>query len=506
MAKAKRKGKKKSPMGKFKRYLYPVVLILLVGVTFVLVKFGISLFHASKTIENLPEKMAQLRAEPSKIFSADGKLLYTSSEQYRLPVELGEVPPKLRDAVLVAEDKRFYEHQGVDPVGIGRALFNLGKKGGGSTLTMQLSKQLYTSTERSLDRKLNDIALAVMMERRMTKDEIFQLYLNQVYFGSGAYGIKAAAEVFFGKSLDALTLGESALLARCVRLPSTQNPLTNPEAALANRDVVLALLRNEGKISEKEYESALREKLRLKPNPKVTQAKIHAAPYAVQHVLQVLRETRPDIDLNEGGYRIDTTINAEIQEDAEQAVQSLVRRYRRGKVNWGAFLLMDRQGRILAEVGGADYKLNQFNVVSMGKRQPGSAFKPFVYATALANGDLDPDESLSNERHTWRIPGGKPWTPENSNGKYSGRMSVEYAFKHSVNVPAVHVIDKTGPDHVVAYASQVFGFKSRLDPVLPLALGSSAVSPLEMAQAYSVFQSGGDRATPFIISRIQGPE
>jgi penicillin-binding protein 1A len=464
---------------------------------------------AAKVLPNLASVMDRVRKSPTVIVSDDGTTLYTMSSERRLPVRSEEIPRVVIDATLAAEDKRFFEHQGVDVWALGRVLVTNAREGrlaqGASTLTMQLAKRVYTGPERTFDRKIRDMALAVMMERKLTKQQILELYLNQVFYGSGAYGIGAAAQTYFGKDLNELSVAEAATLARCVRRPSDENPIADPERAVQNRNVVLGIMREEGMIDEGTYQAAIAEPLRVRRASSGAAASAKLAPYFVDAVLEQLRRETPDVDYSAGGYRIETTLVYRIQRIAGREVIRLVRSER--SASTAAMLVMARDGRVLAMVGGVDYDRNQFNMIVQGRRQPGSAFKPFIYAAALENGTIDASSSLSNERIVMTDPStGKTWRPENANGRYGGWVSVRSALAMSINLPAIRVLEKVGVSTAIQVCRRSFGFESDLDPVLPLALGASAVSPMELAQGYSVFQLGGSRAKPRMIKRVIGPD
>jgi penicillin-binding protein 1A len=449
--------------------------------------------------------------KPSEILSSDGKVLYRVSTEFREPVfNISEVPKVVRDATLAAEDKRFYQHGGVDYVALLRMLFTNVREGrlaqGGSTLEMQLAKRLGSNGERTFNRKMQDVALAYRMEQVFTKDQILLLYLNQVYYGSGAFGIKAAADVYLGKRLDQLTPSDAALLARLVRRPSKENPFDDLKASLRNRDVVLGVMRDENMIDEDTFESAKKEKPHIRRRAFGSGAVTFGAPYFVQYVLDFVKKEMPDIDLDSGGYRIQTTLDSRLQDVAEEEVRRVVEANRRRKVTTGAFVLTDADGRIMAMVGGVDFKRNQYNAVTQGHLQPGSAFKPIVYATALNNGVIGEDERISNARYYYDDGYGNQQQISNDNDDYGGSKSIESALAYSINVCAARVMEKTGPSAVVDTAYSAFGFHSHLDPYLSLALGTSVVTPLEMAEAYSVFQLKGDRATPFGVSSVSGPD
>ncbi|MFQ3587342.1 MAG: PBP1A family penicillin-binding protein, partial [Fimbriimonadaceae bacterium] len=473
--------------------------------------FSKALSWAEGQLPKLDNITASLNVEPSVIVASDGTVLYRAIAEYRRPVTFDEIPPVVRNAVLAAEDHRFFEHRGVDYISAIRAVLTNVREGqmaeGASTITMQLAKRLYTSPEKTLERKMRDAALALQIERRKSKNEILRLYMNQVYFGNRAYGIKAAAEVYFGKSLDQLTISDSALLAGMLQRPSRTNPYRNYEAAIARRNVVLRRMLDEGMISEAEHAAAVAEEPVLRERRFESGARHLRAPYFVDYVLGVLEEELPGIDLLSGGYRIETTLDVRAQEAAERAVKSVVEENRRRGVSTGAFMLMNAQGEIKAMVGGVDYGRNQFNVITQGRRQPGSAFKPMVYATALSTGAITINSSISNQQLTITDSRGRTrlW-PRNANNKYSDAVSVRTAMAASINVPAVRINEKVGPRTVANYSRDVFGIRSELDPVLPLALGSSAVRPIELAEAYSVFMLEGDRVRPFGVRKIVGPD
>ena len=492
-----------------------VATVGFIGGCFGLFTFMNELQDAQQEVRKFQQMHESFQAKPSEIYSSDGQLLYSRQTERREYVSIDGIPQFVQNAMIAAEDKRFREHAGVDPWALGRIILVNGREGrmaqGGSTITMQLAKLVSENSEKTFSRKFHDIALAVATERQLQKDQILELYLNKVYFGNQAYGIQAAAENYFGKPVTKLSLGEAALLVRLVRKPSSWahlNEGVNLDAAIKNRNIVLGIMLEEKMIQQDAYEKALQEVPKFNKNPLRTTAHIFAAPYFVSHVLRVLEKDYPDVDLKLGGYRIETTIDLGMQAIADQAVRETVRDHRDDGVNTGAFVLMNGEGQILAEVGGLNYKKNQYNYVYRGSRQPGSSFKPFVYATAFLDGKLNSvDDEISNERFT--LPPGKgrreEWSPRNDDGRYGGSVTARTALALSMNVPAVRVMDMVGVSEVVRTASEVFGFQSKIHPYLTSALGASEVNMLEMAQAYSVFMLRGDRATPFTIRRIIGP-
>jgi penicillin-binding protein 1A len=470
---------------------------------------------AGTRLGTLPEIMDRISLPPSKIVTADGVVIYQASEVYRKPVKLAEVPKLVQNAVLAAEDKRFYDHSGVDIWALGRVLRENVREGrnaqGGSTLTMQLAKRLFTSPDKTFKRKFDDIALAMAIEQRLTKDQILELYLNQVYFGEGATGIKAAAEIYLNKSLAQVTVSDAAMLSRCVRRPSDQNPFKNLKKSIENRNVVLATMREEGMISESEYDSALKEQPKIAKDGGAARVRRRGADFFIDYVLEQIKENPAlaDVDLGRGGYTIETTLNYSLEKVAEEAVKDVVNANRRRGIGTGAFVLMDGQGQILCMVGGKSYRESQVNVITHGMCQPGSSFKPFMYASALRTGAISMNDSISNLPYKYVFPGRseKPWEPKNSVRYDGSSASIRTAFSLSLNIPAARVMEKVGPDQVVTDARAAFGFTSnRIRPYMSLALGTAEVHPLEMAQAYTVFMLGGDRATPYGIRRIIGPD
>lgn len=487
-------------------FAYGILLLLVITVASGVVWFR-ALTQARAEMPGVEAELSNLHIPPSEILSANGEVLYEESDKFQEPVTLNQVPKVVQEAIISAEDRRFYQHSGVDIWALMRAVFVTAKNRrfsqGASTLAMQLAKRLTSKGQKTLSRKLNDMALAYEMENEWSKHHVLQLYLNEVYFGEGAYGIKAAAQTYFNKELDQLTLAEAAMLARCVRRPSDENPFVNLSKSIANRNVVLQIMKEDNLISESQYQKAVSAKVHLGKRHVIGSARILAAPYFVVQVLQNLKQNHPSIDLKDGGYQIYTTLNTKVQDATENAVLNVVQNYSDQGVNQGAFVLFNRQGGIIAEVGGTNYEKNQFNIVTMGSLQPGSSFKPIVYATAIANNILSADSYVSNDRFVYVDPKThKVWSPRNDNGEYGGQVSVREAVADSINVPAVRTLTEVGIPKVIRYAHKIFGIKSHLPPFPTLALGACTVSPLEMGEAYSVFFLRGDRFKPYTIDHI----
>ena len=488
-------------------------MVALVGVAGVLYLFLQATREAEGEIGSIEQKFVVADPKATTIISADGQVLYQLTTENRKSFKLSDVPQTVRNAFLAAEDRRFYSHPGVDPIGLARVVFLAAREGkasqGGSTLTMQLAKLFVNGSEHSFARKLKDIAVATQLEKLKTKDQILELYLQRVYFGEGAHGLASAADTYFGKEVSELTLSEAAMLARCVRRPSSENPFKDFDRAIQNRNVVLSIMQQDGQIDSQQYEEALAEKPKLNTGSTGILAMKPRCPFFVDDVLRRLKVDFPDLDLRGGGYRIETTIRTDLQQIAEKAVRQVVNEHRRDGVSQGAFVLVNREGQILCEVGGVDYKRSQWNVVTQSKRPPGSSFKPIVYATALATGALQPNQSISNapiRKKDRNQPGGY-WVPKNDSRRENAPYySLDSAMASSINLCAIHTIEAAGVNTVVGYAHDTFGIRSKLDPTEPLALGASGVSPIEMAEAYSVFMLRGDRLQPTPILRIIGPD
>lgn len=460
---------------------------------------------AAEMVPKLPEIMEGLRNRPSTIVSSDGTILYSQQENYRKAVKRSEIPENVVSAILAAEDKRFYDHGGIDPIALARILFVAAKEGdasqGGSTLTMQVAKRVFTGDSPTIERKLDNMALAVQIERILTKDQILELYANESYFGERAYGIAAAADVYFGKTLDELTISEAATLARCVRRPSQENPVRNLDKALRNRNTVLRIMRDEKFITEAEYTTARAEELKVRPDRPRTISGEKKAPYFVDYVLAQLE--KEGVDISTGGYRVVTTINLKYQEIADKGVSKWVDRLRGYRVNQMACLVTDSQGRILAMVGGPDYKKSQFNMIWMPPgRQPGSSFKPFVYAAGLERGAFSSNSTISTKAMK------KPGTNEYfKGGANRGRVTIASALASSNNTAAVRAMDEVGSGNVVEFCRTKLGLRqSNLPSVISLALGSGEAYMTELASAYGVFQSHGTRYPTYAISRITLPD
>jgi penicillin-binding protein 1A len=463
---------------------------------------------------DLPQIEALEAYKPSaitRVYSADGVQLVELFVERRDPVSLAQIPPALITALLTTEDRAFYEHSGIALRGIARAaiknVLRARLSEGASTLTQQLAKTLFLTPRKSFIRKLREALLAMQLERRYTKDELLTLYLNQVYFGSGAYGVAAAARIFFNKKIDALSLAQCALIAGLPRAPSRYSPLVDPQLAQRRRDVVLTLMHRTGAISASDFQQALQEPVA----PPAPRAQDRKASYFLAYIKRDLEEAVGADLLYKGGLTIYTTLDNRLQEAAEQAVSDglevLQNRMRHNglpnpKPEAALLSLRVETGAILSMVGGRDASGSGFNRASTALRQPGSAFKPLVYALAIEKG-FEQNHTLLDAPVVFpNTAPGDDWRPENSSATYAGEISLRWALAQSKNIPAVRLIEQLGPSSVVAFAHQL-GIDAALKSNLSLALGTSEVSLLQLTAAYTVFANRGKYIQPYGVLEIR---
>lgn len=447
--------------------------------------------------------------QSTQIYDSQGTVIATlAGGVNRRPVKLADISPWLVKATLAVEDRRFYEHSGVDVRGLARAAWvdvrHLSKREGASTLTQQLARNLYLSHQRTWSRKLKEAWYAARLEQTYSKDEILTLYLNQIYYGHGAYGAEAAARMYFGKPAKDLTLSESALLAGIPKGPRYYSPHLHPAEAEKRRHTVLQAMLETKAVTREQATAASRDKPVVKPLPEEPDRN---APYFADYVKRVAVE-RLGIDerlLNEGGLSITTTLDMNMQRAAEEAVK---RGFPKDSQLQTALVAMDpRNGYIKAMVGGLSYKRNQYNRVFATTRQPGSSFKPIVYATALEQRVVTPSTRFRSEPTIFYYDNNREiYRPSNFNDRYfNTEISLRQAIAASDNIYAVNTIMQVGPEEVMATARRL-GITSPLKAVPSLALGTFPVSPFEMASAYSVFANGGSKTSALAILRIQDRE
>jgi penicillin-binding protein 1A len=441
---------------------------------------------------------------------------------------LNEVPDLVRKAVLASEDRRFYGHWGINLTAMVRAFVsNVKARGvtqGASTITQQLARNLFLDQSRTLERKLKEIVLAVRLEHSFSKDEILELYLNRIYFGDGAYGVQAAARRYFGKELKDLTASEAAMIAGLPANPSAFSPVRHPEAAVGRRNRVLKAMRGQGFLDAGAYEAAVATPIEIRRGASVS----GEAPYFLEYVRLQLMERYGSRGVYHGGMHIHTSLDLRLQRAAERAVElgtaqieeehiyretfdsfreSQERQEGDGRTPYlqAALVAVEPQtGQILAMVGGRSWEDSRFNRAVQARRQPGSAFKPFIYAAAIRSGrrsnDIIIDEPVSYPMGHLASMG--RWAPHNFKNKFEGAMTLRHALARSINIPSVKLLAELGPRTVVDFAHDC-GISGEIPPYLSIALGTSEVTPLEIAAAYGAFDNFGILVQPTSITRIE---
>lgn len=442
--------------------------------------------------------------------------LYGERQEERRPVRLEEVPEPLIRAILAAEDSRFFNHSGLDARGIVRAAFSNLRRGsivqGGSTITQQAVKNLYLGHERTWWRKLRESVITLILERRYSKQRILEVYLNEVYLGQrgsvAICGIQSASRFYFGRDIDQISLSESAMLAGMIRSPGRYNPRSHPERARARRDQVLDAMERLEFADPASLASARGEGLQIASG----KGGYGGAPWVVDYVRRQIRERFPRGVLDEDGLEIYTTIDAPIQEGAEQALQAGLNRLDQGRADSagpleGALIVTHpRTGNVLALVGGRDRARSQFNRAIQARRQPGSCFKPFVYAAGFELARSDPEHGLTaatilEDEPLELVADGKRWRPANYDRLHRGAVTARTALVESLNVPTVRASQRVGLSRVIA-AARASGIDSRMANVPSLALGTEEVTPLELATAYGTLARGGVRLEPQIVRAV----
>ncbi len=435
----------------------------------------------------------QVERRPSVTFlDRHGQVIAVQGAAYAPPVELGKLPDSLIDAILSVEDRRFYDHFGVDIIGLARAMWANLRAGhivqGGSTLTQQLAKNLFLSSERTYKRKAQELMLALWLEKKFSKDEILSLYLNRVYFGRGAWGVEAAALSYFGKPAIDLDLGEAAMIAGLLKAPNRYSPTSDLARAERRATIVLDIMVKTGKISSEEQEQAFAKPILVKP-VKATPSASYFVDWLAPQVRRRVGEVKTDLIVH-------TTLDLTAQRAAERALAKVLTADQAKKnANQGALVALAPDGGVEAMAGGKSYTKSQFNRATQAKRQPGSAFKPFVYLAALENG-LGP----------WTIREDKPvtigdWTPRNYKDEFKGKISLKTALATSVNTVAVQLTEEVGRTRVARTARRL-GMDMPIATTRSMSLGTNATSLIELTSAYAPFANGGYRAQPHGISKI----
>lgn len=494
----RRRAKKAKKAGPLRRIRLFIALCLVIFA-------GLGFGYIFAAYQSLPAVGNNMRpAVSSQVFDSHGRLITPlHSDQNRLPIDINKVPQNLQNAFIAAEDNRFYEHIGIDPIGIFRAIFaNLTNRGiaqGGSTITQQLAKNAFLSQEQTLKRKIQEAMLALEIEHKYSKKEILEMYMNQIYFGQGAYGIQTAAKTYFNKDVNELTLTQCAMLAGLPKSPNYYSPFNNLNEAKKRKNVVLDQMVKYGYVSAAEAEDAKNQDLGLSKSHQSKEADEYAS--FIDYVSQQVAKKYGDDALYKEGLKIYTTMDVDKQHAAVRAMRNLPNNYtdENGLTQpQAAIVSIDpKTGHILAMVGGRGQ--DSFNRASMAVRQPGSAFKPFVYLTALQH-DMTPDTTMDDQPVTYGN-----WSPKNAGGSYSGTMTLSDALAHSVNTIAVQLADQVGTKNIIANAKKMgITTLDAKDDNLAMALGglTKGVTPLEMASAYGTFANKGVHVKPTAIVKI----
>lgn len=454
---------------------------------------GILVTWYASELPDITEAMIFERRPTITVKANDGTVLDRYGDIKGETVKVEELPPHVVYAILATEDRRFYYHFGLDPFGIARAfgvnVVNAGFVQGGSTITQQLAKNLFLSRERTLKRKVQEAMLAIWLETKLTKDEILSAYLNRVYLGSGAYGIDAAARVYFGKGAKDLSLRESATIAGLLKAPSRYSPATNPELSAERTRTVLNSMVDAGFIEQADLDALDK----LPPSPRRKPSSGDTVRYFTDYIVGQLEDLIGPIEKD---LIIETTLDPEIQQASEEAItKALLQFGPKNNISQGATVVMRLDGGIVGMVGGRDYGLSEYNRATNALRSPGSSFKPFVYLAALESGwssnDLIVDEPITEGRYR----------PQNYGHEYYGEVTLMEAITRSLNTVAVNLMKSTGPEATISVARRL-GITAELEPNLSLALGSNGVPIIQMATAYASLGRGGAAVEPFSILRI----
>ena len=479
---------------------------------------GVSAFWVLAILPRSLPSVTQLESiEPSvgsRIYDETDELITEFHVERRIFVSLGQMPPALKQAIIATEDARFYSHFGVDPMGIARAVYQNFRRGriveGGSTITQQLAKVLFLTPDRSLERKLKEAVLAVELERRYSKDRILEIYLNQIYFGHGAFGVEAASRTFFGKGVSELSPGECALLAGLPKAPATYSPFDHPEAAKRRRIIVLTRMVDTGAIRAEQAKRLGDSALSLVP----PERRRTTGQYYLEYVQQYLEaQYGPDL-VFKGGLHVYTTLSPTMQLKAEAALREGLRTLETRRASLagkdaaaperpeGALLSLEPQtGYIRAMVGGYDFFKSEFNRAVQARRQPGSAFKPFVYIAALEAG-LTPASIVDDSPVQYPFgANGKIWKPDNYDRKFRGPITYQQALEESINVATIKVQERIGVRRTVDVARRL-GVESPLHENLSIALGTSDLTLLELTSAYGSLANQGAWVKPTAIRYV----
>lgn len=437
----------------------------------------------------------------TKFYSADGEPIKTFTAFTFSKVDIADIPENLKNAVIATEDKNFYKHKGYDMTGLARSTVANVLAGhvvqGASTITQQLARILFLSNEKTYTRKIKELVVAVRIEKTIPKSKILEMYLNNVYLGSGAYGVEGASQIYFNKHLKNLSLAECALLAGLPQAPSVYSPFNDLDLAKKRRNQVLKRMYKMRFITKDQYNEALDEKIRLNPLPEIYT--LNKAPYFCDYVMKELEKLGFDeVEISQGGYRVVTTLDYKAQQKANEALIKVTNAWglKGDQQQAAVFSYSPIDGRILTYAGGKDYSKSQYDRVTQAIRPPGSAFKPFIYAAAVEKG-LQPNDMI--EDLPFRAG---DWSPKNYHNKYRGKIPAYKALMISSNVCAARVMQSTGLRSVIQMA-RVLGISTPLEYDYTIALGSNGAKLYEMTRAYGAFANGGYRVEPYSVERVE---
>ena len=465
--------------------------IILIFLSFLVITFSGWLLYCFLTLPDIEQAVARTRQPSTTITAENGNEVKTFGSVYSEVIHLNELPSYVPDAIISTEDRRFYSHFGFDIIAFTRAMLTnifMGRYAqGGSTISQQVAKNLFLTQQKTIKRKTQELLLAFWLEHKFTKEQILTLYLNRVYLGAGTYGIEAASQKYFQKSSRDMNLLEAAIIAGMLKAPSRYNPFASEERALSRAKVVLQNMVNNNTLTEKQMRYAL-----TLPIGEDKSYKVQGADYFADWVY---REVNDYIGERDSDIYVYTTLNQEIQENAEKILRQAILSAKNRNVSEGAVVVLDKQGEVKAMVGGIDYRKSQYNRAVSALRQPGSAFKPFVYLTALQNGwkpqDIIEDVPLSIGK----------WKPENYDKKYHGSVTLSDALAKSLNLATINLSESLSRKDIIRTAKKM-GISTPIENSPSLALGTFEVRVLDMATAYSSIANGGYATWPHAIKEI----
>jgi penicillin-binding protein 1A len=474
------------PIGAFRRWTVRLLKIGFVTGLLGAMVLGIFVYIARGEIDSFEDLKSSPNGQMIRIRAADGTVIQSMGPSFGRWLTVKQLPDEMKDAMVAVEDRRFYMHPGVDPIGITRSFWVRLRDGrfrqGGSTITQQLARNVYLNNNKEFGRKLREIVLAMAMETKFSKDQILELYLNKVYFGGGAFGVDAASRKFFDHGAEKMSLAEAAIIAGLVKAPSNYAPTADPQAALGRAGVVIGVMQDAGMITAQQAANVKPALVKIASQPPQSSVR-YFTDWALPQLESLIDEREKPID-------VWTTIDLKMQAQAVGAIRANVPRGAQG-----AMVAMDRDGAVRAMVGGTDYVTSNYNRAVTAVRQPGSAWKLFVYLAALESG-YQPEDKVVDEPVT--IDG---WTPKNSGGTYAGSITLRTAFAYSKNTVAAKLGDEVGTGTVANMAKR-FGVTTKINTSPSMVLGTSETRVIDMTRAFAQVAAKGKSLTPYGISKV----